>query len=322
MRRATSAKDRPDLPDAGATPLVVSIVVNFRGIEQTRVCVASLLAVDYPNHSVVVVDNASGESEVEALREAFGASIQVIASERNLGYGGGANLGLEWALAAGAAYAWVLNNDTQIDPCAVRRLVDAMERETGYGVMSPQIDAPIGPESPFGVWYAGGMADLARVLTKHEVVPTSPAPAVEPTGYVTGCAMFLRCKALEQTGLFWAPFFLYWEDVDLSFRMRRAGWRLGVVPAARIVHFVHGSVQSKVVRYYYYRNAVIVANRHLHGRGAARAFMSLATRALRRLAASLLKRDGPLPVAETRGLLAGAAAVLGLRRVDNVTGRE
>jgi GT2 family glycosyltransferase len=322
MRRATSGKAGAALPEASTTPLVASIVVNYRGIEQTRVCVASLLAVDYPNHSVVVVDNASGEAEVAALREVFGASIEVIASERNLGYGGGANLGLEWALAAGAVYAWVLNNDTEIGPRSVRQLVDAMERETEYGVMSPQIDAPIGPESPFGVWYAGGTADLARVITKHEVVAAGPALAVIPTGYVTGCAMFLRCKALEQTGLFWAPFFLYWEDVDLSFRMREAGWRLGVVPAARIVHFVHGSVQSKVVRYYYYRNAVIVASRHLHGRGAARAFMSLATRALRRLAASLLKRDGPLPIAETRGLLAGAAAVLGLRRVDNVAGRE
>ena len=317
-----SGKVRPDLPDAGAMPLVVSIVVNYRGIEQTRVCVASLLAVDYPNHSVVVVDNASGEAEVQALREAFGESIEVIASERNLGYGGGANLGLEWARAAEAVYAWVLNNDTEIDPRSVGHLVDAMERETEYGVMSPQIDAPIGPESPFGVWYAGGTADLARVITKHEVVAAGPALAVIPTGYVTGCAMFLRCKALEQTGLFWAPFFLYWEDVDLSFRMREAGWRLGVVAAARIVHLVHGSVQSKVVRYYYYRNAILIADRHLHRRGAARAFMSLTTRAARRLAASLLKRDGPLPIAETRGLFAGAAAVLGLRRVDNVAARE
>jgi GT2 family glycosyltransferase len=315
MRRAISGKAGAALPEVSATPLVVSIVVNYRGIEQTRVCVASLLAVDYPNHSVVVVDNASGEFEVAALREAFGASIQVIASERNVGYGGGANLGLEWALKTGAAYAWVLNNDTQIDPGSVRQLVDAMERETDYGVMSPQIDAPIGPESPNGIWYAGGTADLARVTTRHEVVAASLALAVAPTGYVTGCAMFLRCKALEQTGLFWAPFFLYWEDVDLSFRMREAGWRLGVVPAARIVHFVHGSVQSKVVRYYYYRNAILIASRHLHRRGVARAFMSLTARATRRLAASLLKRDGPLPTAEARGLFAGAAAVLGLRRL-------
>jgi hypothetical protein len=78
---------------------------------------------------------------------------------------------------------------------------------------------------------------------------------------------------------------------------------------------VHGSVQSKAARYYDYRNAILVANRHLHRRGAAQAFLSLAYRALRRCAASLLKHDGPLPLAETRGLVAAAAVVMGVWRL-------
>ena len=98
--------------------------------------------------------------------------------------------------------------------------------------------------------------------------------------------------------------------------MREAGWALGVVSAARIVHSVHGTVQSKVVRYYYYRNAILVAHRHLGRRGAARAFLSLSTRASRRLAASVIKRDGPLPTAETRGLAAAAAVLLGMSKLD------
>jgi GT2 family glycosyltransferase len=302
------------LPDSRVQPLVVSIVVNYCGLEQTLVCVASLLAVEYRNHSVVVVDNASGRSEIDGLTEAFGSTVEIVALEANVGYGGGANLGLDWARRHDATYAWVLNNDTEVDPRSVGQLVEAMESENGYGVLSPQIDAPIGPESPAGVWYAGGMADLEKVVTKHDIaIGPSPAAVVE-TDFVTGCAMFLRLRALDQTGLFWEQLFLYWEDVDLCFRMREAGWRLGVVPAARIVHFVHGSVQSKVVRYYYYRNAILVANRHLHLKGAARAFRSLTVRAIRRLAASTLKHDGPLPVPEARGLVAGMAASLGLRQ--------
>jgi GT2 family glycosyltransferase len=191
-----------------------------------------------------------------------------------------------------------------------------MERETGYGILSPQIDAPIGPESPSGIWYVGGKADLAKVTTIHQTALDDSPTGILPTGYVTGCAMFLRCQALSQAGLFWAPLFLYWEDVDLSLRMAAAGWRLGVLPAARIVHFVHGSVQSGVVRYYYYRNAVLVAHRHLGPWGATQAFLSLAYRALRRWAASALKGDGPLPVPETRGLVRAAAIVTGLRRLQ------
>jgi GT2 family glycosyltransferase len=137
-----------------------------------------------------------------------------------------------------------------------------------------------------------------------------------PTRFVTGCAPFLRFRALDETGLFWGSLFLYWEDVDLSIRMRRAGWLLGVVPAARIVHFAHSSIQSGTLRYYYYRNAVLVAHRHLHRRGAAQAFLSLSERALRRLAASVIKRDGPLPTAETRGLAAAAAVLLGMSKLD------
>jgi len=290
----------------------VSIVINHRGLDQTRVCVDSLLAMDYPNHSIVIVDSGSGSAEVDSLRGAFGDAAEIIDAQRNLGYGGGANLGLEWSRRVGATYAWVLNNDTVVDSHAVFELVKAMEREAGYGILSPQIDAPIGPESPFGVWYAGGQVNLAKGVAEHEVVPISPPLGVKLTGYVTGCAMFLRCRALEQTGLFWEPLFLYWEDVDLSLRMLRAGWRLGVVPAARVVHLVHGSVQSKTARYYDYRNAILVADRHLRRKGVARAFLTLANRALRRCAASLLKHDGPLPVAETRGLVAAAAVVIGV----------
>ena len=289
----------------------MSIVINYHGLEQTRVCVASLVAADYSNNSVVIVDNASGEIEVRALREALGASAEVIEAERNLGYGGAANLGLEWARRAGADYAWVLNNDTEVSPRSVRQLVDVMEREREYGVLSPQIDAPISPEAPYGVWYAGGTAHLAIALTTHQFVPASASVEVEPTGYVTGCAMFLRMGALDVTGSFWEPLFLYWEDVDLSLRMLRAGWRLGVVPAARVFHFVHGSIQSKAYRYYSSRNAILVAKRHLGTRGVAQATIWVAARALKTWAL----RRGPLPIAEARGLVVGIVMTLGVVRV-------
>jgi GT2 family glycosyltransferase len=311
MGRAVRGAAATGLPGADLWPLVVSIVINYRGLEQTRTCVASLIAADYPNHSVVVVDNASGGLEVDALRESLGNSIRIIRAERNRGYGGGANLGLEWARREGAAYAWVLNNDTKVDSGAVRELVESMERETSFGILSPRIDAPVGPEAPFGIWYAGGKVDLARALATHQILPDVSSPAIEPTGFVTGCAMFLRLQALDVTGLFWEPLFLYWEDVDLSLRMRRAGWRLGVVPAARVFHSIHGSVQSKTYRYYSSRNAILVAKRYLHGRGAARATLWVAARALKAWAL----RGGPVPIAEARGLIVGVAMTLHLGRL-------
>ena len=80
-----------------SSPLVVSVVGNFCGLAETRVCVAALLAVDYADHEIVIVDNDSGGGEAAALEGEFGGGefagrVQVVASERNLGYGGAANL--------------------------------------------------------------------------------------------------------------------------------------------------------------------------------------------------------------------------------------
>ena len=291
-------------------PMVVSVVVNYRGLAATRVCVESLLAVDYPRHSVVVVENGSGEAEADALVAAMPAGVRVLRSDTNLGYGGGANVGLRWAMEAGADYVWVLNNDTTVDELSVVDLVRAMASDPSCGAASPQIEAAIGPESPRGVWYAGGAADLRRATTSHTLDLLESADPLVPTGFVNGCAMFLRSRALVETGLFWERLFLYWEDVELSLRLREAGWHLGVAPAARIQHAVHGSVRPAVAGYYYYRNAVVVARRHLGPRGGAQAFLALWSRAGRRWLACIVKGRRPWPMAETRGLAAGVISVL------------
>ncbi len=280
----------------------------------------TLLAVDYPRHEVVVVDNDSGPQEVAALRAQFGPRVQIIESGQNLGYGGAANLGLERALARPAAYVWVLNNDTTADAYSIRELVRAMESEPGYGAVSPLIEAPVGPESPKGIWYAGGIADVARAWTGHFLERLEPTGRIIPTGYITGCAMFLRARALQQAGLFWSGLFLYWEDVDLSYRLVRTGWKLGVVPSARLTHMVHGSMRSEIANYYFYRNAVMVARRHGHAQGMTRAVVTLSFRAGRRWVACVVRGHRPFPTAETRGLLAGIAASLrGLPRAETGT---
>jgi len=291
------------VPPDRTSPLVVSIVVNYGGLDDTLRCARSLLACDYPRQLVVVVDNGSPSGDADRLSAEFGDRLHVIASGKNLGYGGGANLGLRWAQAQDAAYAWVLNNDTTVDPTCISRLVDAMEENSRYGVLSPQISAPVGPEAPDGIWYAGGSVLLGRAEVRHSFRRLEGASAVA-TGYVTGCAMFMRCAALSDTGLFWEPFFLYWEDVDLSLRMRRAGWKLGVVPTAHLHHGIHASAASKTLEYYHFRNALIVVRTFGSRSTAVTAPLFLIGGVARRWGRALLRRR-PAPVAATRGLLAG-----------------
>lgn len=283
--------------------LVVSVVVNYGGFDDTIRCVESLLGSAYEHHLVVVVDNASPSGDAARLSADLGGRVHVIASGANLGYGGGANLGLRWALAQDATYAWVLNNDTVIEPTCIQQLVDAMETNPRYGILSPQIEAPVGPEAPDGIWFAGGSVLFGRAETRHSFRRAEGASVIE-TEYVTGCAMFLRCAALMATGLFWEPLFLYWEDLDLSLRMRLAGWNLGVLPGARIHHAVHGSVVSQILDYYHFRNALPIVRTFASRRTAASALLFLVGGVARRWARALLRRK-PAPTGATRGLVVG-----------------
>jgi GT2 family glycosyltransferase len=277
--------------------------VNYRGFDDTVRCVESLLASEYQPHRVVVVDNASPSGDAARLSATLGERVHLIASHSNLGYGGGANLGLRWAQDQGAIYAWVLNNDTIIEPTCVGQLVDAMESNPGCGALSPQIEAPVGPEAPAGIWFAGGDVLLERAETRHRLGRLDGGEVVE-SGYITGCAMFLRCASVADTGLFWEPLFLYWEDLDLSLRMRRAGWSLGVLPSARIRHEIHGSVGSQTLDYYHFRNALTVVRTYGSRATAASALLFLAGGVARRWARALLRRK-PAPTGATRGLLVG-----------------
>jgi GT2 family glycosyltransferase len=295
-------------PVARTGPLVVSVVVNYCGFEDTVRAVKSLLAAAYERHVVVVVDNGSPSGDAARLVAELGDAVKVIASEANLGYGGGANLGLRWAMAQNAAYAWVLNNDTIIEPTCIGQLVDAMESNPRYGILSPQISGPVGPEAPDGIWFAGGRVLLERAETRHSLERIEGAGIVQ-TEYITGCAMFLRVAALAEIGLFWEPLFLYWEDLDLSLRMRRAGWDLGVLPAAHIQHAIHGSVASRTQDYYHFRNALVIVRTFGSRSNSATALCFLVGGVARRWARALLRR-GSAPTAATRGLIVGIGLAL------------
>jgi hypothetical protein len=289
-------------------PLVVSIVVNYDGLDDTLRCVESLLASSYDRNLVVVVDNASPSGDAQRLSAELEGRAHLIVSSRNLGYGGGANLGLRWALQRGADYAWVLNNDTSAAPDCIDRLVDSMESNSSYGVLSPLISAPVGPEAPNGVWYSGGTVLLGRAEVRHSVENVG-SEAILETGYVTGCAMFLRCTALADAGLFRERLFLFWEDVDLSLRIRNAGWKLGVAPGAHLRHQIHGSVPSRTLEYYHFRNALFVVRTFGSRTAVATGLFFLVGGVVRRWGRALLRRRSA-PTFATRGLLAGIGMAL------------
>ena len=218
------------------------IVLSYNRRDDTVDCLKSLYLSDYPNYKVIVVDNASSDGSAEAVRRTF-PQAEVIENSENLMYAEGNNVGIRRALAEGADYVLLLNNDTVVSPAMVGELEAAMRNSPAAGVAGAMIYyfPPKPRREDEIIWYAGGIISFWKGLTAHRGIREKDAGLynrMEQTGYVTGCAMMLSRECLEKAGLLDPGYFIYAEDADLSVRARKAGFGLLFVPRARVWHKV------------------------------------------------------------------------------------
>jgi GT2 family glycosyltransferase len=240
-------------------PQVAIIVLNWNGLNDTLDCLESLACLDYPNYEFVVVDNGSTDGSVPVIRERF-PGVTIIENGENLGYSGGNNVGLRYAIAQGADYALLLNNDTIVDPTFLRILVDAAETDPLIGMAGPTIYYH---ERPDVIWSAGGGIDWQRGSTRMVGLDERDQGqfGAEPRAvdFITGCAMLVRRTVMEQVGLLDERFFAYYEETEWCVRASRAGFKIVHVPLAHIWHKISPATQadSPLVHYYMTRNRLL-----------------------------------------------------------------
>ena len=246
------------------TPQVLAIVLNWNRPDDTRRCVQSLLQSDCPNLRIVVVDNGSEEKLYAQLRAEL-TNVEVLRSEVNLGFAAGNNLGLRYAQEHGADYALVLNNDTLVDPSMVSQLVAAGEANPDAGLMGPIIYFL---DQPDKVWFAGYRFTHGIYLLRRGLHLSPPIRPIEPVDFVSGCGMLIRRSVLDQVGLFCADYFMYYEDVDLCFRVKSAGAQILCVTDARMWHAVSassGGPDSPIKQYHQVKSSLIFYRKHSRG---------------------------------------------------------
>jgi len=217
------------LPKIVNSPRVAIIVLNYNGLADTSECLRSVGRIDYPTVRVLVVDNHSADDSVAHLRKEF-PHLEILEREANGGFAAGSNTGIRRALTDNIDYVWLLNNDTVVAPDALRHLVTTAEEDASVGVVGCQI-YDMTHRTSLRVW-GGGRISLASGWgghLRHRVEP-------ERLGYLTAASMLIRAQALRQVGLFDEGFFMYCEDIDLCFRLRRGGWKLAVAENAVIYH--------------------------------------------------------------------------------------
>lgn len=214
-----------------SSPDVALIVVNWNGRAYLEACLSSLLASRYPNFSVIVVDNASTDGSPDLVRESF-PQVQLIASPHNLGYGGGANLALR---ACEAQLAVILNSDITVPPDWLANLVAPLAEDPTIGVAGCKMYYP---DSRI-IQHAGGYITEPQGWPGHYGLNEEDRgqhDVLRDTDYVIGAAMALRRDLLERIGAFDEGYFLYYEDVDICLRARRAGYRVAYIPDAWLIH--------------------------------------------------------------------------------------
>jgi GT2 family glycosyltransferase len=250
-----------------SSPKLVVVVLNWNNVQETLRCLEALEASDFEDLEIVVVDNASTDGSVGVLRERY-PDLPLLRNEENLGYAGGNNVGLQYAIERGAAYVLLLNDDAVVAPDALSALVAAADRFPDAAFLGPKV---LSLEEPSRLLSAGGSFD-SEWRSSHRGVgelDRGQFDRVASVGYLSGCALLVSGHALERIGPLDSRFFAYNEDVDWCYRAGREGFDLLFVPQARVWHpdTRARDAGSSLVVYYMARNSLLFAAKHNLGIG-------------------------------------------------------
>jgi hypothetical protein len=223
------------------------VTVDYNTHEATIALLKSLEKIKTSGFTleIIVVDNGS-EKKLEIGKK---QNIKLVRLEENTGFTGGYNFGMKIALASDADYILIINNDTIVDQDLIVELQKVLERDKNIGIAVPKIYFARGHEfhkerykkEDLGkvFWYAGGFIDWENVQSVHkgvDEVDHGQYDEIKKVEFATGCCMMFKREVLEKIGFFDEKYFLYFEDADLSERIKRAGYAIYFAPKAILYH--------------------------------------------------------------------------------------
>lgn len=222
-------------------PGVVSVVlVNFRGASDTIEAIEQLGLLDWPAErlEIVVVENGSGDDSADRIRAAA-PHVNLVVSTTNEGFAGGCNVGVA---ASSGEYVALLNNDAKPDRQWIAAAVAKFEESPRIGAVASRVldwdGVLVDYIGSAMTWYGMGYKPLTA-----EPVPTKPDVAKDVL-FGTGSAMFVRRSVYDALKGFDERYFMFFEDVDLGWRLNLAGWRFVYEPASLAFHKHHASMEG------------------------------------------------------------------------------
>jgi hypothetical protein len=193
-----------------------------------------------------VVDNCSEDGSGDKLKENL-SKIILLQSTKNNGFTGGNNIGMQYALEHGYENVLLLNNDVAVSSNFIEPLIQKLASHKNIAAVQPLIYFHHNHEL---IWNAGSKYNSLLGIPRtpqynKKDIGQQEIKKQKQIDWITGCAMMLKTEALKKVGLFRESFFIYYEDVDLSFRLKEAGYELAYEPSSVIYHIAGMSHKSK-----------------------------------------------------------------------------
>ena len=247
-------------------PPVTLIIVAWNQLEKTLDCLKTVVALDYPDFRVLLVDNGSEPPLAPAISARF-PDVMMLRLPANLGFAGGYNAGLRRALESDSRYFLLLNNDTLLRPDVLTKLVAEIEQAADVGLVTAKIYYAADPQR---IWTVGANLNVFLDLKDGGAgqIDTGQWDDPRDIDFAPFCALLIRRDVIEEVGLLDEEFFLYYEDMDYCRRAKTAGWRVRLCPAAHVLHDVSassGGRDSPMERYWMAQSSGRYFRKH--GRG-------------------------------------------------------
>lgn len=238
------------------------ITINYNGIVDTCELIDSIKSqVKHVSYEIIVTDNASKNDEGKRIREKY-PDVQVICSEKNLGFAGGNNIAIPQA---GGRYLMFINNDTIIEEDHFDQLIARIESKKTIGMVCPKLRFAWDTRP---IQFAG-FTPLSKITLRNSGIgygeeDKGQHDTAHPTPFAHGAAMMIKRDALEKAKPMWEGYFLYYEEMDWSECINRAGYEIWYEPACTIFHKESKAVGigSPTKTYYLTRNRLIFAKRN------------------------------------------------------------
>ncbi len=242
-------------------PLISIIALNFNQLEVTCEFLDSCKMLQYPKYEIILVDNNSDENPSTIIQENY-PEVRLIINEKNLGFTGGNNVGIE---AARGDYLFIVNNDTEVTPDLLDKLIRPFYKDDQIGMVSPKI---IYYSNPNMIQYAG-FKKINPITGRNSTIGQREIDLGQYnkpgyTHYAHGAAMMVKKEVVDKVGAFDDTFFIYYEELDWSSRATKAGYKIFYQPYALIYHkeSITMGKDSPFKAYYHDRNRILFMRKH------------------------------------------------------------